>query len=174
MTEYNTHRYIDALQDIVTSINHSYHRMIKCRPVDVTRDNENIVWETLYGTPEADNPVNFKFKVGDKVRITKEKHIFQKGYLPNFTQEVFEIVQCIPRHPPVYKLKDWNDELIKGMFYEQELVKVIKDEDDMFKLEKIIRKHTKKGVKEVLVKWMGYPNKFNQWIPESSIMTLKA
>lgn len=172
LSENKTWRYIDVLQDIVNSINRSYHRSIGCRPVDVCMENENEVWNRLYGNNKAEKPISFKFNVGDCVRIVKEKHIFQKGYLPNFTQELFTISECVPRQPPVYRLEDLNGEPIEGIFYEQELVKYIK-EDDVYELEKIIQKRTRNGRKEVLVKWMGYPHKFNQWIPESSVTMLK-
>lgn len=170
MTEKNSMRYIDDLPAIVSAINHSYHRSIKMRPVDVSMDNKNQVWETLYA---ASGPKHkFKFQVGDHVRITKEKHVFQKGYLPNFTEEIFVIDEQVPRSPPVYRLKDLNGDSIAGIFYEQELSKVIKREDNEFKIEKVLRRRKKHGVEEVLVKWMGYPKSFNEWIPASSIRIL--
>ena len=64
-------------------------------------------------------------KVGDSVRISKYKTVFSKGYLPNFTDEIFEIYQVINSNPKTYKLKDENDEKIVGSFYFEELVKVI-------------------------------------------------
>ena len=102
--------------------------------------------------------------------LTKEKHIFKKGYLPNFTEEIFTVSAKIDRNPPVYKLKDYDGEVITGIFYEPELVKVIK-KDEIFLIEKILRKRQRNGQTEYLVKWQGYPKKFNQWINQSDLKT---
>ena len=69
-------------------------------------------------------------------------------------------VKKINTKPITYKLKDQNDEEIKGSFYEPELLKA---EQDVFRIDKIIRKDHKK--KQALVKWTGYSNDFNSWIP---------
>ena len=161
-------RYIEALPKLVTAINHSYHRSIKCRPVDVTLENEQEIWERLYGQklPEPD----FKFNIGDKVRIAQYKHVFKKGYLPNFTQEIFTVVKQLGRYPPVYQIEDLNSEAITGIFYEHELVKVVKPEE-IYKIEKIIKTRKRKGETEHFVKWLGYPSKFNQWINQSDLTT---
>ena len=63
------------------------------------------------------------------------KRTFEKGYLPNFSKEIFTISKKIPRDPPVYKLKDYDDEELKGTFYDKELQKIIK-QDDVYEVEK--------------------------------------
>ena len=164
-TRTNTYRYIDSLQNLVDAINHSYHRSIKRRPVDVTLKNEKDVWETLYGNIKP-VPVDFKFEIGDKVRVTKYRNPFKKGYLPNYTEEIFTIEERIHRQPPVYKIKDWESEQIVGSYYEEELVKVVKPEE-IYKIEKVLKTRKHKGVVEHFVKWLGYPDKFNQWIKQT-------
>ena len=166
-TAKSTSRYLEVLPKIVRAINKSYHRSIKRRPVDVHIGNAQDVWETLYGQQKE---TNFNFDVGDKVRIAKYKQVFKKGYLPNFTEEIFTVAERLARDPPVYRLKDWNQEDITGVFYEKELVKVIKA-NDFYKIEKVIRKRRKNNQTEVLVKWLGYPDSFNQWIPQSELKT---
>ena len=96
------------------------------------------------------------------------KRTFEKGYLPNFSKEIFTVSQQIPRDPPVYKLKDYDQEELSGTFYNEELQKVIK-EDDVYEVEKILKTRGKGKNKEVLVKWLGYPAKFNSWIPASEV-----
>ena len=81
----------------------------------------------------------YKFKIGDQVRISKIKRTFDKGYLPNFSKEIFTVNKQVPRDPPVYKLKDYDGEELKGTFYEKELQKVIKT-DDVYEVEKILKK----------------------------------
>ena len=103
------------------------------------------------------------------MRIGKNKMIFDKGYLPNWTEEIFTITERIARKPPVYRLSDFNGDLIFGTFYEYELQKIIK-EDDVYRVERVLRKRTRLGQREVLVKWKGYPNEFNSWINVKDII----
>ncbi len=161
--------YIEALPNLVTAINQSYHRSIKRRPVDVDLENEREVWQTLYG--KTLGPVKFKFNIDDKVRIAQEKYIFKKGYLPTFTEEIFTITERIARQPPVYRIKDLHSEPVVGIYYETELVKVVKP-DEIYKIEKILKTRKKNGDTEHFVKWLGYPNKFNQWIRQSDLKSI--
>ncbi|KAJ8030247.1 hypothetical protein HOLleu_26606 [Holothuria leucospilota] len=107
----NTLKYVDILPDLVKGYNHSYHRSIKMRPVEVTKDNENRVWRTLY--PSITKTTNFKFNVGDKVRISKSKLKFENGHMPNWSEEIFTIVKRKNKPVPVYKLIDWGGEPIE-------------------------------------------------------------
>ena len=167
-TAKRTRRYIDVLPDLVDSYNRSKHRSIQKKPINVTPNNEREVWHTLYGDRENKKPIRYKFEVGDQVRISKMKRTFEKGYLPNFSKEIFTVSQRIPRQPPVYKLKDYDQEELSGTFYNEELQKVIK-EDDVYEVEKILKKRGKGKNSEVFVKWLGYPAKFNSWIPASQV-----
>ena len=65
-----------------------------------------------------------KFKVGDRVRVSKYDLPFRKGYKPQFTRKVFEIVAITTRKPPTYTIKDEQGEVIQGKFYQKELIKV--------------------------------------------------
>ena len=76
---------------------------------------------------------------------------FEKSYLPNFTEELFTIYKRMKREVPVYKLKDDAGEILNGTFYENELQKKIKN-DDVYRVEKILRKRKRKGVVEYFVK----------------------
>ena len=167
-TAKKTMRYIDVLPDLVDSYNRSKHRSIQKKPINVTQNNEREVWHTLYGKRENEETVKYKFEIGDQVRISKMKRTFEKGYLPNFSKEIFTISQHIPRQPPVYKLKDYDQEELSGTFYNEELQKVIK-EDDVYEVEKILKKRGKGKNREVFVKWLGYPAKFNSWVPASQV-----
>jgi transposase InsO family protein len=94
-TAKKTMRYVDMLPDMVYSYNHSVHRSIKTNPVDVTAENEKKVWHTLYDVHNIVKNVKYKFKIGDQVRISKMKRTFEKGYLPNFSKEIFTISKQI-------------------------------------------------------------------------------
>ena len=64
-----------------------------------------------------------RLSVGDKVRITKKKKTFEKGYTPRWTEEVFTISAVQNTSPVTYKIVDLNGEEIQGTFYEAELQK---------------------------------------------------
>lgn len=172
-THKNTYRYIDILQDLLHSYNHSVHSSIKMCPSDVNSSNIMTVWRNLYDKENLKRTVvsEFgKFNIGDYVRITKYKHIFQKGYETNWSDEIFVITSIINRTPwLVYTLKDLQDEPITGTFYARELQKVSYDPASTFKIDKILRTRYSGNRKEALVKWRGYPNKFNSWILVSSL-----
>ena len=162
-------RYLDMLPDLVYSYNHSEHRSIGRPPALVNLENEDEVFHALYHNV-LDNvqPVRYKFKIGNKVRISKIKRKFKKGYLPNYSKEIFTISKKVPRDPAVYKLRDYGGEELKGTFYDKELQKVIKH-DDMYEVEKILKKWGKGKNVQYLAKWSGYPDKFNSWVSASEI-----
>ena len=160
----NTLNYVNVLPKLVKSYNDSHHRSIKMKPSEVNDENESQVWRTLY----ADRKVSmrFKFQVGDKVRISKQRMTFEKSYLPAWSEELFTVAKRIGHQMyPAYKLRDYSGEEIQGTFYEQELQKVRKI-DDLYRVEKVIRKRKRKGKTEYFVKWLGYPSSFNSWVTD--------
>jgi hypothetical protein len=108
------------------------------------------------------------FKVGDYVRITREKKKFEKGYTWNWSEEIFKIVQVIPHVVPVYRLEDLDQDKIQGTFYEPELQKVTKPE--AFKIAYIVRSQGKNASRKHLVHWRGYPTKSRSWVFDSDIL----
>lgn len=118
--------------------------------------------------------VKFRFKLNDLVRLSHLKHIFRRGYNQQFTGEIFKIAKrFLLQGIPMYKVKDFNQELIEGDFYENDLQKVDKEEDSLWLVEEIIKKRKRKGLTEVLVKFESWSEKFNQWVKESDIIDLK-
>ena len=88
--------------------------------------------------------------------------------MPSYSDEIFLVNSTHKMNPNYYLLRDYLGEPIDGRFYQQELGKTRLDEDTTYRIEKIIRKRTKDGVKELYVKFKGYPNP--QWIKESDIV----
>lgn len=118
--------------------------------------------------------VKFRFKLNDLVRLSHLKHIFRRGYNQQFTGEIFKIAKRFHLQGiPMYKVKDFNKELIEGDFYENDLQKVDNEEDSLWLVEEIIKKRKRKGLTEVLVKFESWSEKFNQWVKESDIIDLK-
>ena len=103
-----------------------------------------------------------KFQIGEKVRISKFKKTFEKGFTPNWTEEIFVVDKIIYTHPITYKLVDLSGEEITGSFYEEEMQKT---NQKTFRIKEILEK----GEKSFLVKWKGYSDKFNSWIPNEWI-----
>lgn len=170
-TDRQTRNWIGVVQDIVSAINHSYNSSIGMRPIDVTFKNAEELRQILVeNAKKTKRPA--KFKVGDRVRIEKYKHVFQKGYLPRFTEEIFRVVEVhTERNPVVYRLCDANGEIIKGWFYANDLaiIRENNEEPKLYDIENVIKSKKRNGVEYALVKWKGYSAKYNSWIPASSI-----
>lgn len=172
-THTNTQRWIDILSDVTSSYNNTFHRSIQMKPSNVNVNNAASLWLKLYQKPLPLRLPKFKFKVGDYVRISYLEEKFHRDFDHHFTREVFIVAERKLRSQiPVYKLKDYNGENVKGMFYEQEMQKVIFDPNAEFKIEKIIKSRKRQGKKEHFVKWMGWPDKFNSWVADDEIQNL--
>ena len=187
----NSYRYIDTLQDIVKSYNATIHSSIGTSPDKVTRQNEQDIWDFQYiaqntkdlyklfksavSSARSRKRLRFKFAIGDKVRVSyHRKKNFTRSYDEQFSGEVFTIrARKYSDNVAVYYLDDFGGETVDGPFYTSELTPVKFDPDAFFKIEKVIKTRTRAGVKESLVKYQSWPSKYNQWLPTSSIKTLK-
>ena len=111
--------YYDVLDDAVNKYNNTKHSTIKMKPIDV-RDNNN---KRVYIDEHIEK--GRRFKVGDRVRISKFNNIFAKGYAPNWSSEIFIVDKVNDTVPHTYNLKDLNDEEIIGSCYDRELQNTI-------------------------------------------------
>ena len=159
-TAENSRRYVDVLQDLVRGYNNSKHRSIGMKPIDVRKRHEHVLRMKLY--PKKKVQKNYKYNVGDLVRVSKTRRTFRKGYLPSWTEEIFRIYDRKIRTQPAYYLQDYNKELIKGLFYEKELQRV--HEQDEYRVEKVLKKKRVNGKNLYFVKWKGWSNDFNSWV----------
>lgn len=137
------------------------------KPNDVNSENEQRLLNTVYNYKRIISTGRriAKFKVGDHVRISKYRMLFDKGYTPNWTTENFT-VRKVQYHtnPITYLLKDYQNEEIKGCFYPEEM-QIVKY-PNVYLFEKIVKKQ--KG--KVLVKWFGLGSEHNSWISEKDIV----
>ena len=76
------------------------------------------------------------------------------------------------KKPPVYKILDYHGDKLEGTFYEPELQKVIKTDSDYYRVERVIKSCMRNKQKEYFVKWLGYPDSFNSWIPASNVKSI--
>jgi transposase InsO family protein len=167
-----SHRWLDILDRLVVAYNNSYHRSIRMKPSEVTKDNEAQVYNTLYGKDASSisSRQRFKFNLGDQVRLQKKNVPFRKGYEPQWTEEVFTVSKRLGKIPPIFYVKDYAGEEVRASYYAHELQKVIKDLAEPYWVEKILKtRRDKRGNIEYFVKWSGYPDSFNQWIPSKEL-----
>ena len=168
-TARRTYRWVDQLQDFILSYNNTVHRSTGMAPGNVTKADENRVWAHMYGNKMSALNKSIGTDIGDKVRLSKFKGIFEKGYLPNWTAEDFKVSKRLAgtRKRPLYKLQDNTGEDITGTFYPEEVQHI---KDNKYYIQKIIkRRKLTDGTSQVLVKWEDWPDKFNSWINESEI-----
>ena len=126
------------------------------KPIDVT-------YYSYVEYDEDSNEKDPKFKVDDHVRVSKYKNIFAKGYIPNFSDEVFVISKIKNTFPWTHVLSDLNDEEITGSFYKKELQKT---NQEKLRIEKVLKRKSDK----LYVKWKGYESRFNSWIDKKDLI----
>lgn len=173
-----SHRWLEMLSKITKSINARYHRTIGCAPKDVNESNILRVWHhirrvRMRDTKMPQKQVKSDITPGDYVRVAKNKdQMMDKGFLPGWTDEIFRVTRHVKRKPHIYNLEDESGEKIEGAFYRPEIQKVTRDDNTLYRINKILQRRTRRGIREVLVEWKGYKNKKNNcsWIPESNLI----
>lgn len=161
-----TYKWLDILPDLVKAYNNAKHRTIGMKPKEVTAANVETLMQRFSHDLRRRRRRRRKiprFRVGDKVRVSKNKHVFEKGYTPNWTTEIFTVNRVMPTTPVTYKLKDYQDEPIAGGFYEEELLKA--KYPDVYLVEKVLEKRGDR----VYVKWLGFDTSHNSWINKSDL-----
>ena len=156
------YRWINILNSLIEQYNASYHRTIKMAPAQVNKKNERAILQRAYTNLKIANKIN-KFSIGDHVRISRYRSVFDKGYTPNWSNEIFIIRDVKLTNPTTYLLKDKKGENILGGFYELELQKV--KHSDVYLVEKILKK---KG-NQYFIKWFGLDNSYNSWIDKKNL-----
>ena len=170
-TAENTRNWIEMLNRLLLEYNTKYHTTIGMSPIEASEQQnyEEVLQNTLYKTNsnKKKKPV---FKVGDKVRISRIKGLFEKGYLPNWSEEIFSILEVNDTLPTTYKLQDGSGEVLEGSFYTEELQKT---QQEIYRIEKVVKKKKINGIEHALVKYSGYSDKFNEWLPIQNLEKIK-
>ena len=155
----------NILPKLIKIYNNRYHSTIKMKPIEVNKSNERYIKQNVY-TYDKSNKIP-KYKINDLVRISlKRRDVFDKpsGNI-KWSEELFKIYDINISDVIMYKLKDMNDEIIEGSFYEKELQKT-KNTSGEYIIEKIIKTKNNK----LFVKCRGYNNSFNSWIDKNNII----
>lgn len=160
------YKWIDGtLDSVVHKYNHTRHRTIDFCPAQVNQSAKQFILNR-YSKKAAFNTRNKckELKIGDSVRISKYKGAFEKGYTPNWSAEIFQIVKVQDTDPVTYIIKDTNHQPILGAFYREELQKT--KHPNLYLIENILKR---KGNK-MYVKWLGLPLSENSWINKTDIV----
>ena len=155
----------NILPKLIKIYNNRHHSTIKMAPIEVNKNSEQYIKKYIYAYDKT-NKIP-KFKINDLVRISlKRRDVFDKasGNI-RWSEELFKINSINRSNVITYKIKDLNDEIIKGIFYERELQKT-KNISQVYIIEKIIRKNKNK----YFVKWRNYSNDFNSWIDKNDVV----
>ena len=146
----------NILPELIKTYNNRYYHTIKMKLINVNKTNEKYIKNNFY-TYDVTNKKP-KYKINDLVKISlKRRQLFDK---PNgnikWSEELFKIYKINKYNVITYQLKDMNDKIIKGQFYEKEL-QLTKNITGEYIIEKILKT---KG-NNIFVKWRGYSNNFN-------------
>ena len=164
-TKNNNTVWYNILPKLIKIYNNRYHSTIKMKPIEVNKSNEKYIKENIYTHDKTTK--NPKFKINDLVRISlKRRDLFDKPSSNiKWSEELFKVHSINKSNVITYKIKDLNDEIIEGIFYEKELQKT-KNTSGVYIIEKIIQKNKNK----YLVKWRNYSNEFNSWVDKDDII----
>lgn len=162
-------RWSELLPNLVAQYNNTVHRTIKMRPKLVRKKHEKILLKRINESTMKKRSSLYsrkKFNLDDNVRISKLKGLFTKGYLPNYTTEIFQIdgIREGTDRVTYYKLRDLTGQPISGRFYAQEMKKTSVP-TNYYLVEKILKRNKKKGI--ALVKWLGFTKP--SWEKEKNI-----
>jgi L-rhamnose mutarotase len=163
-------KWVDMLPSLVDTYNNKYHRTIKTTPIEASKKkNEDDVMMTINEVKQI-KPIQPKCKVGDLVRVSKIKKTFEKGYINNWTREVFKVSEVLKTIPVTYKLVEYDNTSIEGSFYEAEIQKT--QTSIIFQLDAVLKSRTRKKVKEHFVHWFGWSDKYDTWITDDQLKLL--
>jgi hypothetical protein len=170
LTRFRDARYVDRLSAMIDAYNQTPHSALNgLAPVDVDSTNAADLFVSMYEPSSSLARKKPKLASGDHVRTTKHRGAFERGYTEQWTREIFVIDEVRSRESPiVYTLKDLNGDPIEGTYYERELQRVRAPET--FVIETVLRTRGRGARRERLVKWLGYPEKFNSWVPDSDFV----
>ena len=172
-----SYSYVTIIQRIVDTYNSTPHKSLKdIPPNNVNSENSADLWASMYLHKKqySKHKINFMFKPGDMARVSLTRMPFRKSFQEQWSREIFTIFSSFRiQGIPMYKLQDFHKNFIKGNFYQNELMKVAKDANEFFSIEKIIRKRKRRGKMEYLVKYLGWDSSYNEWIPSENIIDLR-
>ncbi len=194
----NSQTWFRALASVTDSYNNTVHSSTNMEPASVNASNQYYVWREMYEKdfvhypkvsekdereiyakddytiPDKDRSQNifqYKFNVGDVVRLSIQKYQFRRIYHQSWTSEYFYITErLMSQNFKMYTVKDGTNTMVEGKFYETELLKVSVPKDTLFRIEKVIV--TEKD--RLYVKWEGFAKKYNSWVNKNDVYDISS
>jgi hypothetical protein len=178
----STKRYIDHLQSFVEAYNNRPHTSLAGRtPNSITEKNQVEVYNKVF-KPKHEKSLELRkkskkqqqqYKVGDYVRISRIKHVFEKGYSIKYSEEIYKISEVLHyRDGRVYELEDLEGKPLDGTFYMEELSPTAVDSPDrLYVIEKIVKTQKRRDGLWHFIKWRNYPKSQNSWVPAREIVS---
>ena len=160
-----THRFIDALPELIHMYNTTPHSTTKIAPSRVTSADETRI-QALMAQHQPPNET-IHFSVGAHVRMADERGIFSKeGHTQRWSRQIYKVKAIALTRPITYTLETLKGEPVEGTLYTEELQGV--PEPTTFAYE-VVKRRTRKGIAEVFVHWLGYPHTEDVWMKESDL-----
>lgn len=165
-----TLNWIGVIDDITRAVNNSINRNTGLKPSAVNFDNAQQLWKEMYGNAfeKKSTPT---LKVGDAVRVARERKVFDKGYMPTFSNIVYKIKKQYPGNPTTFQIANQKGRPLSGKWYKEELSKAAFEPD--FKIRRVLKQRTRDGVKEYLIEWEDQPREAATWITEKDVLLLE-
>lgn len=177
-TATNSKNWIDVIDQVMHVYNNRRHRSLGMAPNEVLPKREKEAYDNMYADfkPGLERPRKRhpKFAIGSRVRISKQKGTFGRGYEANWSTEEFFISSM--RHTKdglvMFKVKDAGGNEIRGSFYPEELQRVDRKEE-IYQIDAILDERGRGKKKEYFVSWQGYPSTFNSWVLASDMQDIR-
>ena len=175
------------MQNVEDGYNKTKQRTLNyLAPIEVNENKEAVVWDHMYNDRAVKKHVKkldkrssqtryvFTFRINDYVRLSCVRYTLQRDYQQKWTTEIFKVSnRYLKENIPQYNVVDLLDSEVIGSFYEWEILRV-SNNFQFWRIESILKTRERKGKEEYLIKWEGYPDKFNSWTLASDIKDLKS
>ena len=170
----NTFNWVDHIEHLTKGYNNTVHRSLGVSPNNVDLNNYNQIFRRLNSKYLQSGRKKPKLKVDDMVRLNILHSVFGKSYEETFSYQVYFVDSVT--YPdggiyPMYKIRDLRGKMLPSRYYYHELKKIPKDtflNNYEFPIEKVLDRRDD----QLLVKFHGYDNSYNQWLPAKSIRYL--
>jgi transposase InsO family protein len=176
-----SYNYLDVIEQLVQNYNNTPHRsLFLMPPSEINENNQAKIWKKIYvdrysktkKSLKGKKPT-YKFKVKDLVRVSLIRGSFARSYHEKWSREINIIKSRFHQSGiPSYRLTDYHEEVLEGIFYENELQLVHKNKDNLWVVDKVLKRRTYRKKKQSLVSFEGWRPKFNEWVNDSDIETI--